>query len=241
MTQYESENCFKDKFLLNFYAKALVVNKTLSTLASGRLYDSSTLKQAINNTIDKVADQVFEWLPLFDDNNKNDIKLSASMQLYSFINDKILTGRYKPKKDFTLTLSDERIIKQCGIQVKTYKNLVVTDIIKGESHEFDISKSLDCLTSSSGGKQTELTHFWEIIDEMENVEYIDRANSLNFLSFKLNTQLNTPKYNRDGIQRAKELISYVDGKHCSTLNYIKSPFCTYCKYKNICLGGLDNE
>ena len=87
-----------------------------------------------------------------------------------------------------------------------------------------------------------MQHFFEIIDEMENNSgNLDYANSVNFLSFKLNTQLNTEKYKEDGIKRVKQIVEILDERSYNNLCYRKSSFCTFCKYKNICLGGIDNE
>ena len=240
--QFKEKSCYTDKFLLNFYTKALIINRTLSALANGSTYDEMRLKQMLYTTLNSVSNEVFELIPMFDDNNKNDIVLSAKNYITSFVNEKIFTGRYKPKKDFVLSLSKEKVIKHNGTQIKTYSNLVVTDIVKNVSYEFDISKSLDNLISTTGKKQTELKHFWEIVDELERGLPIDRAGSLNFLSFKLNTQLNTPKFNQDGITRVNEVVDTIKNyRKCSNMGFKQSSYCAYCKYKNICLGVVDYE
>lgn len=240
--RFKDNNCFKDKFLVNFYCKALIVYNTLSALANGSIYNKEKLLNSVEESINNIANEVFNILPMFDDNNKNDILLSAKNQVNTFIQDKILTGRYKPSAEFSLTLSNAKVIKHKNINVKTHRNLIVKDIRKNVSYEFDISKSLDLLISSSGGRTTEMQHFFEIIDEMENNSgNLDYANSVNFLSFKLNTQLNTEKYKEDGIKRVKQIIEILDERSYNNLCYRKSSFCTFCKYKNICLGGIDNE
>ena len=242
MTQFEDKNCYTDKFLLNFYCKSLIVNKTFTTLANGSVYTDITLKQALNKAIDKSADEIFNLLPLFDDNNKNDILLSAKKQINSFVEETMFKAKFKPKKDFTLSLSDEKVIEHNGVEIRTYRTLVVKDLIKDITNEFDITKSLDCLISSTRGKQTTEEHFWDIIGEINSrFPKIDRAYTYNKLCFKLNTQLNSPKFNKDGIERTKKVIDWVNQHDCSNYNMNKSPYCSYCKYKNICMGGVDND
>ena len=46
---------------------------------------------------------------------------------------------------------------------------------------------LDILITSTGKRQTNKKHFSEIVSELNQNKTIDRASSLNFLSFKLNT------------------------------------------------------
>ena len=242
MTKFEDKNCYTDKFLLNFYCKALIVNKTFTSLANGSIYTDISLKQALNKAIDKSADEIFNLLPLFDENNKNDILLSTRKQIHIFVDDTIFKAKFKPKKEFTLTLSDEKVIEHNGVEIKTYKTLVVKDLIKDNINEFDISKSLDCLISSTNGKQTTLEHFWEIVDEINSrFPKIDRAFTYSKLCFKLNTQLNSQKFNKDGIERTKKVVDWVNEHDCSNYNMKKSGYCSYCKYKNICMGGVDND
>lgn len=238
---YSHKNSYSDKFLLNFYCKSLIVNKTLSCLANDLKYNELSLQKAIKNTLKNVANEMFNMFPLFDDNNKNDIVLSASKQISSFIQEKILTGRYKPAQDFTLSLTNEQEILHKGIKVKTYSALRVFDLKKNIYHDFDISKGFDCLISSTGGKHTQKKHFFEIIEEMESQIPVDLASSLNFLIFKLNTQLNTPKFNQDGIDRVKDVVDIINDRAYTNYCQTKSSFCSYCKFKNICMGGVDNE
>ena len=242
MTQFEDKNCYTDKFLLNFYCKALIINKTFINLANGNTYNDISFKKALIPAIDNSAKEVFDLLPLFDDNNKNDILLSAKKQINSFVDDTMFKARFKPKKDFTLTLSDEKVIKHKGVKISTYRTLVVKDLVKNITNEFDITKSLDCLVSSSNGKQTQKEHFWEIVDEF-NAKYpkIDRAYSYNKLCFKLNTQLNSQKFNQDGIERTKAVIDVLEDRSYSNYCMEKSAYCSYCKFKNICMGGADND
>ena len=234
--RFEDKNCYTDKFLLNFYCKSLIINRTLSTLANGSIYNENSLNKALNSTIKNVAREVFNLLPLFDENNKNDIFLTANKQLFNFVNETMFKDRYKPKNDFTLTMSDEEVISYKGVSVKTYSHLVVTDLARKVSNKFDISKSLDCLITTSGGTQINKEHFWEVVEALISNKSVDRADGLNYLAFKLNTQLNSPKFNQDGIDRVKDVIKYVNDKSCSNLNEYKSSFCSYCKYKNICMG-----
>ena len=239
--QFADKDSYTDKFLLNFYCKALVVNKSILKLANGNIYDEQKLKSALYDTIDITANEIFALLPLFDDSNKNDIKLTAKNQIISFVNEKVFTGRYKPKKEFTLSLSKEKIIEHSNIKVLTYSNLIVTDLQTNDSYEFDISKMLDYLISSTGKKQTEETHFWDIVEELDSTKNIDKLNSLNYLSFKLNTQLNTDKFNADGIERTKDIIDLIKARNNTNMALKKSSACSYCKYKNICLGVIDYD
>ena len=237
----QEESCYSDKFLLNFYCKGLIYNRVLSYVANGNTYTEKTLRNEIEKEFDTISSQVFDILPLFDENNKNDIRLSAKNLIYNFVNEKIFTGRYKPTNEFTLTLSSEKVITHKSVNVITYRNLVVTDVKKGISCEFDISKSLDTLISSTGKRQTTKKHFWDIIAELQSELPIDRANSLNFLSFKLNTQLNTPKYKEDGIARTKEVIEYIKEEEQGNLGLRQSSYCSFCKYKNVCMGAVDYD
>lgn len=239
MIQYPDKNSYTDKFLLNFYCRALIVNKTLTNLANGTTYTEQTIKPALNESLKQAAKEVFEILPMFDSNNRNDILLATRKQVNTFVDEKILTGRYKPKNDFILTLGDEKVIEHKGIKVNTHKTLVVKDIARKKDYVFDISKNLDYLTSSSGGKQTEKKHFDEIITELEIYKkYIDRGYSLNFLGFKLNTQLNTPKFENDGIERTKKVINSLSDIEIGNKTFVQSSYCSYCKFKNICKGGM---
>lgn len=238
---FEKYSCYADKFLLNFYCKGLIYNKLLSEIADGSIYNEDSLKQTINKNFIKIAENIFELFPLFDDNYKNDITLSARVAISNFINNKIFTGRYKPNKEFKLSLSTQKDICYKGLKIKRYKNLVVTDILNGVTNEFDISKMLDILITSTGKRQTNKKHFSEIVSELNQNKTIDRASSLNFLSFKLNTQLNVSNYENAGIERVKKIVDFIDERRQSNLCASQSSYCSYCKYKNICMGVVDYE
>lgn len=239
--QFDRKSCYKDKFLLNLYCKALIVNKTFALLVANKIYTPKTFKQEVEKAFEKATNEIFNLLPIFNDNNKNDILLTAKRQVDSFVEDKILSGKFKPKAEFSLSLSNEKVVNYKDIKVKTYKNLILFDITRKKSCEFDISKSLDLLISSTSGNATEEEHFWDIINEMEaDKKGLDYANSLNYLAFKLNTQLNSEKYNKDGVERVKEVVAELEDRDCSNLAFNKSPYCSFCKFKDICMGGVDN-
>lgn len=242
MMLYENKNCYTDKFLLNFYCKALIVNQTLIALTrENTIHINYTFSKEVDRLFNIISQKAFELIPLFDDNSKNDILLTAKRQLKSFVNDKILNGRFKPENEFAVITSREGEIIKSGTKIDRYKSLVTIDNNTKKSNVFDISRSLDCLISSCGGKQTTQTHFWDIVAELCSNKFIDRLNSLNLLNFKINTQLNTPRFVKDGLERIGDIVDYIKQRSCSNLNFEKSAACAYCKFKNTCMGGVDYD
>lgn len=242
IVNHRDKMTYNDKFLLTFYARALIQNKTFKGLAEGKAtYNSKTIKKATKDRFDRACEEVFENLPLFDDNAKRDIKLTSCKQVQNFLTNRIFSGKFAPQDDFTITLAKPKEITYKGVKVKTRNNIVLTDLKSGKTTEFDISRALDYLVSASGGTQTEKKHFDEIIEEMKNAnKHFDRMHALNFLSFKVNTQLNVPKYSQDGEIRVQKLLDELGKHEYSNLGFHRSSFCSYCKLKNICMGVDDD-
>ena len=159
-----------------------------------------------------------------------------------FIQDKIDSERFKPKGEFRLKLITEKPIVNGDLTLYRNSILGLYDVETRKIKKFDISKSMDILVASTGKLKTKKEHFWEIVEELKKNVFIDRMNSWNFLSFKLNTQLNSNKFREDGIKRTNSIVSEIQQqKKKGNYNYIKSSACLYCKFKNICMGAIDYE
>lgn len=235
-------NTYNDKFLITFYCKSLIYNLTLKKLANGKIYNKLTIFDDFYAFFNEICEKTFNLLPIFNNVNKNDIVFSSKTALLNFLNNKILTGRYSAKHDFTLTLGEGKRIEHNGSIITTWPTLILTDVKTNSKTEFDISKSLDIPISSSGGTITEEEHFSDIVEELYcSNQFLDRAYSLNYLSFKVNTQLSSQKFVNDGIKRVNSIIDTLKNSDNTNLVGNKSSYCSFCKFKHICLGGVDNE
>ena len=115
------------------------------------------------------------------------------------------------------------------------------NIDKGIETELDISKNLDYLVSSGGGRKHNLQHFADIIEKLELGNRTDDKMALvNFASFKVNTQLNNAKYYQDGIKRVNDIIESTPDSY-SNINEIVSSYCRFCKMKGVCKGVLIDD
>ena len=111
--------------------------------------------------------------------------------------------------------------------------LKIINAQNGYSMNYDISSQLDFLVKGAGGDTYDLAHFKEIFEKLsEKNPYDDRMALINFMFFKINVQLNSPKYRQDGLQRLKELSRYILKQ--TDNNYIPSSYCRYCKFEGIC-------
>lgn len=243
MNEFPSKNCYTDKFHLTLYCKALIYYKTFVNLCREKIYRNiEELKENIDVALETATRDSFSSIPFIDENIKEDIINTAKKQIEFFIQDKIALGKYKPKGEFKLNLISEEPVVSEDLTIYRNNILGLYDEETKKLNKFDISKSLDILVSSTGRFKTQKEHFWEIVDELKKSSYVDRVNSWNFLSFKLNTQLNSERYRSDGINRTKAILDEVQQhRKKGNYNFVKSSACMYCKFKNICMGVVDYE
>lgn len=243
VNEYPNKNCYTDKFHLTLYCKALLYYKIMEMLCREEGYSSiEELKANIDTVVKKAKVECFNNIPFTDENVKEDIINTARNQCLFFIQDKIDSERFKPKGEFRLKLITEKPIVNGDLTLYRNSILGLYDVETRKIKKFDISKFMDILVASTGKLKTKKEHFWEIVEELKKNVFIDRMNSWNFLSFKLNTQLNSNKFREDGIKRTNSIVSEIQQqKKKGNYNYIKSSVCLYCKFKNICMGAIDYE
>ena len=149
------------------------------------------------------------------------------------------SGKFAAKQ-CRFILGKEKTIQDAFI-VKTRPTLIMINTIKKQQTEFDISKSLDYLVSSSGGKKYKLEHYDEIIEQLiTGTKIDDKIELVNFASFKVNTQLNNAKFYQDGVIRTKHMINKTPLEFSNMGDKI-SNYCRFCKMKNTCKGVLIDD
>ena len=240
-TNLKDKICYKDEFLLNFYAKALVSNRFFVNLAqTNKEYELNELFEIeIDKLFEASYNEIIKYFDLFGENSKKDIKITARKSVDDFIDLHIRQGKFKAKH-FKFKLGKEKTIKGKFV-VNARPTLVMINIDKGIETEFDISKNLDYLVSSGGGRKHNLQHFADIIEKLELGNRADDKMALvNFASFKVNTQLNNAKYYQDGIKRVNDIIESTPDSY-SNINEIVSSYCRFCKMKGICKGVLIDD
>jgi len=227
--------CYTDDFLLKLYCKAIIVNEYFKKIANGEVVRIVDIENEFEKVFESVANEVLKNFPLFSQNDQNDLKISAKQAIQVNIVSKLKTSKFKPANTFTLTLGKQKQIKYKHYLIFAHETLVLTDLTNNRKTEFDISKSLDFLLSSSGGKQSDKKHFFEIVDDLFYAdEYKDTLSMLNTLSFKLNTQLNNEKYYNDGVERIKQIIDSFGDFEYSNQGYQKTSYCKFCLLKDTC-------
>ena len=203
--------------------------KTIYSLNNTKLID--TIEKCLNEAM---AEELvhFDFISNYD---KKDIKNRAEIQINSFIERNIYA---KDILNFSFDLSNSEkidIVNEMGkiITVEIDSCLKMINAQNGYSMNYDISSQLDFLVKGAGGDSYDLVHFQEIFDKLsEKNPYDDRMALINFMFFKINIQLNTPKYRQGGLQRLKELSRYIIKQMDN--NYIPSSYCRYCKFEGIC-------
>lgn len=240
-TIIKNQICYKDSFLMNFYAKALITNRVFTNLAkTGKEYE-------LNNNFDEELEMIFEiscqeilkYFDFFGSNAIKDIKITSKKSVSDFVELHFKQGKFAAKH-FKFRFGKEKVIKGKFV-VKTRPTLIMVNLDKQTEVEFDISKNLDYLVASCGGKKYDFKHYDEIIERLDRGGRNDDKMALvNFASFKVNTQLNNEKYYNDGVVRVNRLIS--DTPNCySNMNENISSYCRFCKMKSICKGVLIDD
>lgn len=233
--------CYKDAFLLNFYAKAIITNRFFISLAKTNKEYAFNLafEDDVEALFNQTFNEVIKYFDCFSENVKKDIWVSAKQYINDFIKLHFKQGKFAVKQ-FKFKLGKEKVIKG-RFAVKTRPTIIMTNLISGAETEFDISKTLDYLVSSSGGKKYDEKHFADIIERLERgTKSDDKMALVNFASFKVNTQLNNEKYYQDGIERVKGLIEDTPTEY-SNMGEVISSYCRFCKMKDVCKGVIVDE
>lgn len=243
--QFPGKLTYADKFTLTLYARAIIIYKIFERLADNKTVNLAKLQANAEKALVAVCDDVFTKMPLFDDNDKNDLRITARRQVLDFIKRNFAEGQFKPNGDFTLTLGAERKTMHKGVTAHTRKSLVMTDLQSGAGHEFDISKGLDFLTTSSRGYKTKKTKYSELLAELRRGSGgQDRLGAANFMAFKVNTQF-SGKYMTEGkdngVERVQNLINDLGQFEYANTDLTPSGACMTCLMKEICMGGVDND
>lgn len=77
--------------------------------------------------------------------------------------------------------------------------------------------------------------------QLENgSKFDDKTALINFISFKLNTQLNNKKFYQDGIKRISKIINNTSTIYSNMCDSTSS-YCRFCILKDICKGSLIDE
>lgn len=233
--------CYKDAFLLNFYAKAIITNRFFINLAkTNKEYSLNTaFEDEVEVLFNQTFNEVIKYFNCFSENVKKDIWITSKQYVNDFIKLHFKQGKFAVKQ-FRFKLGKEKVIKGSFI-VKTRPTLIMINIVNGVETEFDISKNLDYLVSSSGGKKYDEKHFADIIERLQRgTRADDKIALVNFASFKVNTQLNNAKYYQDGVERVKGVIEDTPAEY-SNMGDIVSSYCRFCKMKSVCKGVLIDD
>lgn len=239
--QLDNEISYSDEWKLNIFIPALVFYKTLYKLGlegkrSKQVY--SLNDDRFISTLDNCFDEALkEELPKFDflsNYEIKDIKTRTEGQLIQFIKRNIYE-RGIVFFSFDLTNTETfKIITKLGDE----KNITIDSCLKiympnGYPMNYDISSQMDFLVRSAGGEITQSPHFDDLLAQiLERNPTDDRIAMVAFMFFKLNVQLNSTRYRKDGIERLKTLITYITKQTDS--NYIPSSYCRYCKFESVC-------
>ncbi len=232
---------YKDRFLLSFYAKALVFNRFFRNLINheaGISLKSKEFEIEKDEIFQKSFDQIIKYFFFLQKNEKKDIKFTSRKQVDDFIIQHFLTGKFSTTYA-KFSLGEQNCVTG-SFDVITRNNLKI-EYKNGKVIEFDISKNLDFLISSSGGRKYDFQHFAELVHQLDfHYRTDDRMAMVNYMSFKINAQLNNAKYREDGINRIKSLIKSTD-MYYGNMMYTPSSYCTYCSLKSICKGDKCDE
>ena len=236
------KQCYKDNFLLNFYAKALIVNRFFINLGKSDrdyLLESEEFYQCVENLFEQTYSEIMKYFLMFTQNEMKDIRITSKKYINDFIETHFKQGKFASNR-CAFRIGKEKIIDDT-IKVKSRSTIIMIDLNKRIETAFDISKSLDFLISSCGGKKYEYKHFDDIIEQLESgTRFDDKMSLVNFASFKINTQLNNTKFHGDGIKRIKSLISYTPTEY-SNMGETLSSYCRFCKLKSVCKGVLIDD
>lgn len=242
MVALRNKICYIDAFLLNFYAKALIVNKFFTNLAKTNkefILSSEEFEKEIDSIFEQSYNQILKYFQLFSNSEKKDIRITSKKVIIDFIETHFKAGKFATKKA-KFILGQPKTIKGDFV-VNTRPTIIMKNIARGTETEFDISRSLDFLISSSGGKKYKFEHFDDIINQLERGNKIDdKLDLVNYASFKVNTQLNNKRFLEDGIKRTMTLINDTPLEF-SNMGEHPSSYCRFCKMKNICKGVLIND
>ena len=240
--KFANEISYDNEWKLNIFIPSLIFYKTMFKL--GMIGKQTKTIYSLNNTnlidtIEKCLNEAMvEELAHFDfisDYDRKDIKNRAEIQINSFIERNIYA---KDILNFSFDLSNAEkinVVNEMGktITIEIDSCLKIINAQNGYSMNYDISSQLDFLVKGAGGDTYDLVHFKEIFEKLsEKNPYDDRMALINFMFFKINVQLNSPKYRQDGLQRLKELSRYIMKQ--TDNNYIPSSYCRYCKFEGIC-------
>lgn len=237
-----NEISYDNEWKLNIFVPSLIFYKTMYKL--GLLGKKSHKIYSLNNTnfIDDVEmclnETINEEIAHFDfisDYEKKDIISRVEIQINSFVERNIYG---KDILNFCFDMSNAEkisIVNEMGktLTIEIDNCLKIINAQNGYSINYDISSQLDFLVKGAGGNTYDLSHFKEIFEKLaEKNPYDDRIALINFMFFKLNIQLNSSKYRKDGLQRLNELSRYIIKQ--TDNNYVPSSYCRYCKFEGIC-------
>ena len=240
-TNLGDQICYKDEFLLNFYAKALITNRVFVNLAKmGRDYElNSVFDSEIERVFNISFSEIMKYFDLFSENAVKDIMITSKKSVNDFIDLHIKQGKFAAKH-FKFKPGKEKRVKG-RFAVVARPTLILVNLDNGKETEFDISKNLDYLVASCGGKKHNFQHFDEIMERLEvGTKLDDKMALVNFASFKVNTQLNNAKYYQDGVERINTLVNDTPNSF-SNMNERVSSFCRFCKMKGTCKGVLIDD
>ena len=240
-TNLGDQICYKDEFLLNFYAKALITNRVFVNLSkTGKNYE---LNSAFDSEVERVFNisfnEIMKYFDLFSENAIKDIMITSQKSVNDFIDLHIKQGKFAAKH-FKFKLGIEKRVKG-RFAVVARPTLILVNLDKRTETEFDISKNLDYLVAICGGKKHNFQHFDEIMERLElGTKLDDKMALVNFASFKVNTQLNNARYYQDGVERINRLVNDTPNSF-SNMNERVSSFCRFCRMKGTCKGVLIDD
>ena len=239
---FKNKISYSDKFLLVFYAKALITNRFFTNLGKiNKKYNlnSKEFEQEVYKIYLGSLLSVLKYFEMLGENEKKDIRITCRKYIDDFIELHFKSGKFSCK-NCKFKIGKRKVIFD-RFNVCTRETLIMLNLDTGQETEFDISKNLDFLVNSSGGKKFDFKHFDELVFQLEHgSKFDDKTALINYISFKLNTQLNHKKFYQDGIKRISKIIN-----NTSTIysNMCDSPssYCRFCILKDICKGSLIDE
>jgi len=228
---------FKDSFQLGLYASGVVYYKFFERMANdfaGRIFEhNNELRSTARDTLKDLMKNDLYGFELLTSVELNNIYQKTLRQIEQFF-EKIRAGKFAVKRfSFDLTAAD--IIEHNRIKVTVPCRVLIKSADGNKNMQFDITRGLEFLLTSGGGKKYEFKHYAEIISQLkENDSDDDRIALVNFLYFKIMTQFCHAQYRDDGVVRIKALIDEVKSFRFLNNTGIASDYCKCCKIKSSC-------
>lgn len=236
----EHSGTYFNELQLKFYAEAIVFCDAFRrfmdyNLQNKKVYkkESADYKKAVVEACEDSYNHNLSNFPFLNEYEIKDIKRNVFYKIMNYIEN---GKQYVKGSEITIIPHSNKNYPGDGYELVIEHDNRYVDYTNKTYRMSQNSMYLEFLMLKTSSGKSRLVHYKDMIAALDsNDENEDRINLMSRVVAKINIQFDSKRYAHDGIVRTDQLVNEIASYDFSDARAMKSNYCNYCRFKDICV------